>query len=588
MATTFTKMSQRIPPIDYTSRDFESISQDMVRTIPFFAPEWTDHNLSDFGIVLQRLLAFVGDVLHFYLDRGVNEAFLPTAITRRSVINLLKLIDFELRGAVPASVDVQFSIDTALSGDLLILKGTKLQTAADSTGEPVFFETSADAILLAGQLTVMVPAVEGQTKSEDVGVSTGLPRQRFDLVSTPIIDGTIQLFIDEGLGEELWTEVDNFILSSATDKHFTFQKDENNIGTIFFGDNSQGKIPDPGAVLRAVSRVGGGLRGNVPAESITVVDGTFTFNATPVSVAVTNLNDASGGEDEMSIDEAKVLGPLSLRALNRAVTEEDFIALSENFPGVAKASVAVGGSVVDPSTGCCCCVTVFIAPRGGGQPSSQLKSDLLTYLDERKMVGTCVKIGEPEYAKVDIRGNIYALSNFSTDQLALAIDEAIAAYFEPTSDFMLFGTPVFLSDLYHLIDAIPGVDHVDFTEVTKQPIPEKELGAADCSLGNVLIGQESKEEKWTLIFTSATTFTLRGTVSGLQVNAGVTGVPYLSDKQEVGFVVTCTSAPNPGDRISFETSKKAANVPMSEQQIAQRGNTNFVFIGGAKTHKECP
>jgi hypothetical protein len=382
--------------------------------------------------------------------------------------------------------------------------------------------------------------------------------------------------------------VDTFILSLADDRHFTFQKDEENFATVFFGDNAQGKIPDPGALIRGEYRVGGGLRGNVPAESITVVDGTFTFNAAPVSVAVTNPTDASGGEDEMSIDEAKVLGPLSLRALYRAVTEEDFVALSENFPGIAKASVTVGGGVVDPITGCCCCVTVFIAPRGGGQPSSQLKADLLAYLDERKMVGTCVKIGEPEYAKVDTAGTVYIASNFSTEQLALELNDALAAYFEPTSDFMLFGTPVFLSDLYHLLDAIPGVDHVDLSEATKQPAPKKEVGAVNCTLENFIIGEESKAEKWTLIFTSPTTFTLRGTVSGLQVNAGTTGVPYFSDAQEVGFTVTCTAPPAAGDRISFETSEKTANVPMSPNQIAQQGKTAYTFVGGARSHKECP
>lgn len=38
---TLTRVAQRVPPIDYTSRDFEAIAQDMVRCIPFFAPEWT-------------------------------------------------------------------------------------------------------------------------------------------------------------------------------------------------------------------------------------------------------------------------------------------------------------------------------------------------------------------------------------------------------------------------------------------------------------------------------------------------------------------------------------------------------------------
>jgi hypothetical protein len=585
--SSFTKLSQRIPPIDYTSRDFESISQDMVRTIPFFAPEWTDHNLSDFGIVLQRLLAFVSDVLHFYIDRGVNEAFLPTAITRRSVINLLKLIDFELRGSVPASVDVEFSIQEALPGDLLIPAGTELQTTTDVTGQPIFFETVEDVVIPAGQLTAVVSAVEGQTKSEDVGVSTGLSRQRFDLVGIPVIDGSLQILIDEGVGEQLWIEVDTFILSEDTDRHFTSQKDENNKATIFFGDNAQGKIPDPGSLIRAVYRVGGGLEGNVPAESITVINRTFTFNAQPVNVEVTNPSNASGGENEMSIDEAKVLGPQSLRALYRAVTEEDYIALSENFPGIAKASVSVGGSPVDPITGCCCCVTVFIAPRGGGPPSTQLKEDLLAYLDERKMVGTCLKIGNPEYAKVDMKGTVFIGSNFATNQLVLSVDEAIAKFFDPVGDFTRFGTPIFLSDLYHLLDAIPGVDHVDLPEVTKQPNPVNEVGST-CTLQDFIVGEESKEEKWTLIFVSPTTFTLRGTVSGLQVNAGTVGVPYSSDKSEISFKVVCTAPPSIGDRIGFTTSKKAANVPMGPNQIAQQGNTQFTFVGGARPLTECP
>lgn len=586
--TTFTRLSQRIPPIDYTSRDFEAISQDMVRTIPFFAPEWTDHNLSDFGIVLQRLLAFVSDVLHFYLDRGVNEAFLPTAITRRSVINLLKLIDFELRGAVPASVDVEFSLQTPLTGDFLIPKGSELQTSADATEEPIFFETSADAVIPAAQLTVTVPVIEGQSKSEDAGVSTGFSRQRFDLTGTPIIDGTLQLFIDEGLGEQLWTEADTFILSDATDRHFTSQKDENNRTTIFFGDNAQGKIPDSGATVRAAYRVGGGLKGNVPADTITVVNETFTFDAQPVTVEVTNPGDASGGEDEMSIDEAKVLGPRSLRALNRAVTEEDFVTLAELFPGVAKASVTVGGSTVDPITGCCCCVTVFIAPRGGGQPSSQLKADLLAFFDDKKMVGTCVKIGNPEYAKVNIVGTVFIGANFSTEQLALDLNDVINAFFEPTSDFVQFGTPLFMSDLFHLLDAVPGVDHVDISELTLQPITKREVGAVNCNLVNFIVGEESEEEKWTLIFISPTTFTLRGTVSGLQGNVGTVGVPYLSDGAEVGFKVECTAPPNIGDRIGFETGKKFANVPMKPNQIMQKGNVSLTIVGGAPPRRECP
>lgn len=587
MATTFTKVAQRIPPIDYTSRDFEAISQDMVRAIPFFAPEWTDHNLSDFGIVLQRLLAFVADNLHFYIDRAANEAFLPTAITRRSVINLLKLIDFDLRSAVPASVDVVFTIQFALSGDLLIPAGTELQTSTDATETPIFFETVNDAIILAGQLEVTTAAVQGQSKSENVGVSTGIERQRFDLLGSPVIDGSLKVLIDEGIGEQLWAEVDTFISSNATDKHFTTIRDEDDHITIFFGDNAQGKIPDLGAVIRAVYRIGGGLDGNVPADSITAINATFTFSAVPIPVAVTNPDQASGGEDRMSIDEAKVLGPQSLRALNRAVTAEDFVTLAEAFPGVAKATVIVGGTS-DPSVGCCCMVSICISPRGGGPPSSQLKADLLAYLDARKMIGTCISICESSYQPVDIVGTVYVAKNFGTDIVALDLGAAIDQYFDPTSDFTGFGEDVFLSDILHMMDAIPGVDHIDLTELTRRPIPSLEVWSSTCTFGPFTIGERSKEEEWTVVMTSATTFTVRGTVSGLQAATGIVGTSYTSDNGEITFTITCTAGPPASaDRATFTTSKKMSNVPMKPSEVMQKGNVTLTFVGGAKVQKEC-
>jgi hypothetical protein len=580
-------MSQRIPPIDYTSRDFEAISQDMVRTIPFFAPEWTDHNITDFGIVLQRLVAFVADVLHFYIDRAANEAFLPTAITRRSVINLLQLINYELRSAVPASADIEFTLQTALTGDFLIPTGTQLQTSADATEVPIFFETSDDLIIPAGSVIGTVPAVEGLSSEDALGVSTGLERQRFVIAGSPIIDGSIQVFIDEGIGEQLWLEVDTFITSDPDSKVFTAEKDENGQVTIFFGDNAQGKIPDAGATIRAEFRVGGGANGNVAANTITSLNSTLTFDGTQVTPKVTNPLSASGGEDEQSIDSAKVEGPQSLLALNRAVTLDDYRILAEGFPGVAKALATVGGPTIEDGFACCCTINLSIAPTGGGQPSTQLKEDLLEFFDTRKMAGTCVIIQDPVYRKVDQTGSVTVSSNFDIEAVEACVLDSITAFFGQDSDFMGFGRSVFVSDIIALVDNCPGVDHVDYTEITCQPVPVKELGAENCDVTDFVIGRDSKEEEWTIIFTSDTTFTVRGTVSGLQVNTGTTGTPYVSDGEEITFTVTCTAAPATGDRIAFDTCQKFANVPMEPNQIPEEGVTSLTFVGGATPQAEC-
>lgn len=562
----------------------------MVRAIPFFAPEWTDHNLSDFGIVLQRLVAFVADVLHFYLDRMANEAFLATAITRRSVANHLRLINFELRSAVPASVDVEFSLQEALIGDLLIPAGTVLQTTADATEEPIFFETTQDVVIVAGSLTVTAPAVEGQTQSEEVGLSEGIERQRFPLRGLRIIDGTRQLFIDEGIGEELWIEVETFVGSDPEDKHFTSQlEEETGITDVFFGDNNQGKIPATGASIRGQYRVGGGTRGNVAPGTITTVNATFTFNGDPVVLAVTNPEQASGGEDEMSIDEGKRLGPQSFQALNRAVTPFDWKALAESFPGVDKATIEIGGTSVQRGLPCCCTISLTIAPSGGGLPSSQLKADLLAFFEDRKMAGTCLVIADPQYEKVDIEGTVVVANNFGTEGVAEQTLAQIDQFFGLQSDFIEFGRPIFLSDLFALVDNVPGVDHADFIEVTCQPEARKDVGLAGCEFSRILVGTRAEIETWTVIFTSPTTFTVRGTVSGLQANTGTVGVEYVADQGQVTFTITCASgAPKTADRASFDTCKKFANVPVQPDQVPVKGRVNLTFVGGGKIQRECP
>lgn len=593
------KQILKIPAIDYTSREFVSIRDDLIRSIPFYTPEWTDYNETNMGIVIVDLVAHATDVLHFYIDRAANEGFLPTAITRRSVINLLKLIDYELRSAAPASADVVFTLASPLLGPLLIPKGTRLSTEQTETGgEVLFFETAEDLTIPALALTGTVAVIEGETKTEPVGASSGQANQRLALEMTPLIDGTLQLFIDEGAGPELWEEVDNFVATDENDKHFYTQRDENDVVTIFFGDNVQGKIPAPLATIVATARVGGGARGNVGANTIVSVLDPILFFLSPVSVAVTNPLQASGGEDRQSIEEAKILGPQSLRALNRAVTAEDFETLAENFPGVAKAQVVSAGVQTDPCTGCCCEVTILIAPEGGGQPSSQLISDLTEFFATRTMVGTCIRIIGPKYVAVDLSGDVYVASNFSVDAVAAETLAVIAEFFSLSSLSIDFGTPVFMSDVIALIDGISGVDHVDTTKLTRKAVPQYQLweenGAvfAPAVPGEEAVEQceDSREEEWTLTWVDGTHYMLKD-------GDGLLYGPFL-----VGGIVDCddsnnrirfkmdpgTSAMCPGNRAVIRTAKRVGNVPMDDTEIPVQGTVKLNFVGGSMEQKACP
>jgi len=143
----------RIPTIDYSSRDFEAIKDDMIATIPFFLPEWTQHNENDFGIALIRLFSMMGDVLHYYIDRVHNESYLPTLIKRESAINILNLIDYQMSRPSAATVDMVFALASVQTEDTVVAQGTQLLTNPLFEGDTgILFETLDDLIIRAGTL----------------------------------------------------------------------------------------------------------------------------------------------------------------------------------------------------------------------------------------------------------------------------------------------------------------------------------------------------------------------------------------------------------------------------------------------------
>lgn len=173
----------KIPSVNYLARDYETIRKEMVSSISFFTPEWTATQPTDFGVVLIELFSMVQDVAHHYIDRSVGEAFLPTALTRDSVNNLLKLIDTEITGASLATLDAKFSIATPLSVSLTIPKGTIISdpNSLDSSGSEIQFRTTSSSVMpyslltsdaVSGNATIQVASVSDFVVGDSVTVDS--------------------------------------------------------------------------------------------------------------------------------------------------------------------------------------------------------------------------------------------------------------------------------------------------------------------------------------------------------------------------------------------------------------------------------
>lgn len=88
----------------------------------------------DFSIALLDAWATVADVLTFYQERIANETYLRTATERLSVLEMVRLIDYELRPGVAADTYLAFSLEEAPGA---LGQALSLDTMAQSALEPL-------------------------------------------------------------------------------------------------------------------------------------------------------------------------------------------------------------------------------------------------------------------------------------------------------------------------------------------------------------------------------------------------------------------------------------------------------------------
>ncbi len=102
---------KRLPPIKYTSRDFQSIRADLISHAKRYYPDtFKDFSEASFGALMVDSVAYVGDILSFYLDYQVNESFLDTSIEYNNILRHGRSLGYKFAGRGTASGEVTLFI----------------------------------------------------------------------------------------------------------------------------------------------------------------------------------------------------------------------------------------------------------------------------------------------------------------------------------------------------------------------------------------------------------------------------------------------------------------------------------------------
>jgi predicted phage baseplate assembly protein len=330
---------------------------------------------------------------------------------------------------------------------------------------------------------------------EIVGMSEGVPGQRFSLERTPVLggEGPLELEVAAGPGWERWQQVDNFADHGPDDHVFVL---DSIAGEIVFGpgvrmaDGSveqHGAVPPKGAPIRVPRyRTGGGRRGNVAARTVVQL-----MSSIPLVDRVVNRYPAAGGVDVEDMDNARERGPILLRTRNRAVTPEDYEHLAREIaPEIAR--VRCVPVVEGDDAGAVRLLVVPAVTTIDEQmpfeellPADETLARIAAYLDERRTIGARVVVEPPLYQGVTIVAQLRARPTASAERLGQEVTAALHRHFHPTlggpdGTGWPFGRPVRIGEVYAVIQGVEGTEFVDDARLfAADPITGERGDAAD-------------------------------------------------------------------------------------------------------------
>ena len=132
--------------INYLSKDFDSIKSDLIDYVKrHFPSDWRDFNDASGGMALLELIAYVGDILSFNVDRQVNEAYINRAVELKNIVSLAQNFGYKPKNQTPAVVNLAVSADFSNTTSAETLFTLKKGATVLTNYEPIVsFETLSD------------------------------------------------------------------------------------------------------------------------------------------------------------------------------------------------------------------------------------------------------------------------------------------------------------------------------------------------------------------------------------------------------------------------------------------------------------
>jgi predicted phage baseplate assembly protein len=122
-----------LPTANLDDRRFQDIVDQAKRMIPQYCPEWTDHNVSDPGVTLIELFAWMTEMLLYRVNQ----------VPEKMYVKFLELLGVRLEPPRAAQAPVTFYLSAPQPNTVVIPADTEVATVRTETSPAVIFTTEA-------------------------------------------------------------------------------------------------------------------------------------------------------------------------------------------------------------------------------------------------------------------------------------------------------------------------------------------------------------------------------------------------------------------------------------------------------------
>ncbi|HZZ95425.1 MAG TPA: putative baseplate assembly protein [Jatrophihabitantaceae bacterium] len=150
-----------LPAPELDDRKFQDIVDEAKRLIPRFCPEWTNHNVSDPGVALIELFAWMSEMVLYRVNQ----------VPERLYVHFLNMVGIEPFPPSVARVDLTFWLSAVLETPVIVPGNTEVMTTAGASSggtDTIIFSTVKDLTIAPPQLKAAKAATQSDDRVIDV------------------------------------------------------------------------------------------------------------------------------------------------------------------------------------------------------------------------------------------------------------------------------------------------------------------------------------------------------------------------------------------------------------------------------------